>query len=209
MKLLQQHIEAIIFASEHPVSEKEISDCLITTFGWDLNKQNIQQAIVELEQRYEHEMYSFHLVQIGGGYHFMTKADYYSVINTLLEQRSRKRLSTAALETLSIIAYKQPVTKAEMEQIRGVNCDYTVQKLLEKDLISISGRADGPGKPLLYKTSPTFMDYFGINSPKDLPKLRELEQKEENAIGQEQAIEFEEAEQAGSENGQATEEKEI
>lgn len=209
MKLLQQHIEAIIFASEHPVTEKEISDCLTTTFGWELNKQHIQQAIVELEQRYEHEMYSFHLVQLAGGYHFMTKADYYSVINTLLEQRSRKRLSTAALETLSIIAYKQPVTKGEMEQIRGVNCDYTVQKLLEKDLISISGRADGPGKPLLYKTSPTFMDYFGINSAKDLPKLRELEQKEENAIGQEQEIELEEAGQTGSTNEQTTEEKEV
>lgn len=209
MKFLQQHIEAIIFASEHPVTEKEINDCLISTFGWELNKGTIQQAIVELEERYKHEMYSFHLVQIAGGYHFMTKPDYYSVINTLLEQRSRKRLSTAALETLSIVAYKQPVTKGEIEQIRGVSCDYTIQKLLEKDLISIGGRADGPGKPLLYKTSSTFMDYFGINSAKDLPKLRELDQKEDNAIGEEQSIEFEEAAQQGPTNGQAPEEEEV
>jgi segregation and condensation protein B len=92
------------------------------------------------------------------------------------------------METLAIIAYKQPITKTEMESIRGVSCDHTVQKLLEKELITIAGRADGPGKPLLYKTSALFMDYFGINSPKDLPKLKEIE-VEENMIGE--APEFE------------------
>ncbi len=189
MKLLQQHIEAIIFASEHPVTDKELSECLKTTFGWELGREEIQTAIDELAARYSNEVFSFQLRQIAGGYHFMTKPEYYAVINTLLNQKAQKRLSTAALETLSIIAYKQPITKAEMEEIRGVNCDYTVQKLLEKDLITISGRAEGPGKPLLYKTSQTFMDHFGINSAKDLPKLKEIEQKEENAIGQEQEIE--------------------
>lgn len=189
MKLLQQHIEAIIFASEHPVTDKELSECLKTTFGWELSPPEIQEAIDALAARYNDDIFSFQLTQLAGGYHFMTKPEYYSVINTLLNQKAQKRLSTAALETLSIIAYKQPITKGEMEEIRGVNCDYTVQKLLEKDLISISGRADGPGKPLLYKTSQTFMDHFGINSAKDLPKLKEIEQKEENAIGQEQEIE--------------------
>ena len=81
----------------------------------------------------------------------------------------------SALETLAIIAYKQPITKSEIEEIRGVSCDYTVQKLMEKDLVAVAGRADGPGKPLLYKTSTTFMDHFGINSTKDLPKLKEIE----------------------------------
>ena len=188
MKLLQQHIEAIIFASEHPVTEKEIVESLKTTFGWELGTDEIGEAIEKLIERYNDELFSFHLVQIAGGYHFMTKQDYYPVINTLLNQKARKRLSTAALETLSIVAYRQPVTKSEVEEIRGVNCDYTIQKLLEKDLITISGRAEGPGKPLLYNTSQTFMDYFGINSSKDLPKLKEIEQQEENTIGEQQDI---------------------
>src|SRR5690606_16371391 len=98
-----------------------------------------------------------------------------SVINQLQIQRSKKKLSQAALETLSIIAYRQPITKLEIEQIRGVNCDYTVQKLLEKELISISGKLDGPGKPLLYSTSSLFMDYFGINKKEELPQLSDIE----------------------------------
>ena len=86
-----------------------------------------------------------------------------------------KKLSSAALETLAIIAYKQPITKSEIESIRGVNCDYAVQKLLEKDLIIISGRnEDAVGKPLIYATSKSFMDYFGINSASDLPKINEV-----------------------------------
>lgn len=203
MKLLQQHIEAIIFASEHPVTDKEISESLKTTFGWELAKDEIQEAIEHLTARYEDELYSFHLVQLAGGYHFMTKQDYYPVINTLLNQKAKKRLSTAALETLSIVAYRQPITKSEIEEIRGVNCDYTIQKLLEKDLITISGRAEGPGKPLLYKTSQTFMDYFGINSSKDLPKLKEIEKEEENTIGEQQDIEHDDA--PAVENEQPTE----
>lgn len=198
MKLLQQHIEAIIFASEHPVTEQELSECLKTTFGWELSTEEIDAAIQSLAARFSDDAFSFELRHIAGGYHFMTKPDYYPVINTLLNQKSKKKLSTAALETLSIIAYKQPITKGEMEVIRGVNCDYTVQKLLEKDLISIKGRAEGPGKPLLYGTSQSFMDHFGINSAKDLPKLKEIEQKEDNAIGQEQEIESEQANQPES-----------
>lgn len=192
MKLLVQHIEAIIFASEQSVTRKDIEECLKTTFGWELSKAEVDDAIETLVNRYEDELYSFHLVEVAGGYRFMTKPEYYPVINILLNQKAKKRLSTAALETLSIVAYKQPVTKSEIEEIRGVNCDYTVQKLLEKDLITISGRADAPGKPLLYKTSQTFMDHFGINSQKDLPKLKEIEQQEENTIGSEQAIEVDE-----------------
>lgn len=98
-------------------------------------------------------------------------------------QRSKKKLSQAALETLSIIAYKQPITKLDIEQIRGVNCDYTIQRLLEKDLIAISGKAKAIGRPLLYSTSSTFMDYFGINSPAELPQIKDLP-AETDAIGE-------------------------
>ena len=100
----------------------------------------------------------------------------------MLKQQSQKRLSTAQLETLSIIAYKQPISKSEMEQIRGVNCDYSVHKLLEKELIIITGKSTGLGRPLLYGTSQKFMDYFGINDIKDLPQPKDFSQ-ESNEIG--------------------------
>lgn len=163
---------------------KEVHECLLTTFGWEVNKEDIEEAITALKERYDSDEYSFYLTESGGGYVFMTKRDYYPVVATLLNQKANKKLSTAALETLAIIAYKQPITKSEIEEIRGVSCDYTVQKLMEKDLVAVAGRADGPGKPLLYKTSSTFMDHFGINSTKDLPKLKEIETQQENAIGE-------------------------
>jgi segregation and condensation protein B len=102
----------------------------------------------------------------------------------LLNQKQNKKLSSAALETLSIIAYKQPVTKSEIEQIRGVNADYTVHKLLEKELITILGKADTPGRPVLYGVSDYFLDYFGINSTEELPQLKEITPKDENVIGE-------------------------
>jgi segregation and condensation protein B len=100
----------------------------------------------------------------------------------LFNKKNKKRLSTAALETLSIIAYRQPVSKAELEHVRGVSCDYSIQKLLEKELIEITGKSDAPGKPILYGTSKLFMDYFGLKDPKDMPKLKDL-QAIDNAIG--------------------------
>jgi segregation and condensation protein B len=115
------------------------------------------------------------MVESGGGWQFLTKKEYYKTIAQLYGDKFLKKLSVAAIETLSIIAYKQPVTKSEIELIRGVNCDYAVQKLLEKELIVISGRKeDAVGKPLIYATSKSFMDYFGINSANDLPKIKEI-----------------------------------
>lgn len=104
-----------------------------------------------------------------------TKPAYHKTVALINGDKFIKRLSTASLETLSIIAYKQPITKSEIESIRGVNCDYAVQKLLEKDLVVISGRnEDAVGKPLIYATSKSFMDYFGINSADELPKISEV-----------------------------------
>lgn len=181
--MLEQHIEAIIFSSEQPIPIKEIKDALNLTFGWTLNEADIEEALQKLFRKYEDEQFSFELRECGGGFQFMTKKEYAPLITTYLNQKSKKRLSRAALEALSIIAYKQPVTKTEVESIRGVNCDYTIQKLLEKDLIAITGRAESPGKPLLYVTSEYFMDYFGINSPADLPKVKEIEASQDNQIG--------------------------
>ena len=143
-------------------------------FGADVPAEDIQRALALLQEKYSADTFSFEPVKSGGGYQFLTKPAYQASIGILLKQQSKKRLSTSSLETLSIIAYKQPLTKSEIEQIRGVNCDYAVQKLLEKELVEIKGKSEGVGRPLLYGTSAKFMDYFGINSSEELPKIREV-----------------------------------
>lgn len=154
-------------------------------FEADVPVQDIEQAIGRLQRRYEDDNFAIQIVKSGGGYQFLTKAAYQASIGILLKQQSKKRLSASALETLSIIAYKQPVSRTEVEQIRGVNCDYAIQKLLEKELIEIKGKSDSVGRPLLYGTSAKFMDYFGINSLDDLPTLKDF-REEENVIGEPQ-----------------------
>lgn len=172
------HIEALIFASDKALSAEEITELINNALGFIEDRANpdqIQAAIEGIKEKYDTEFYAFELKQSGGGWQFLTKPQYHKTVALLNGDKFLKRLSTAALETLSIIAYKQPITKSEIESIRGVNCDYAVQKLLEKDLIIISGRnEDAVGKPLIYGTSKSFMDYFGINSPSELPKINEI-----------------------------------
>lgn len=182
MNQLNQHIEALIFCSEQSISLDEISASLKLTFDWEPAEAAILRSIEEIKAKYEGEEFSFQLVDISEGYQFMTKKEYHATINALIQHKSKKKLSVPQMETLSIIAYRQPITKSEMEHIRGVSCDYAIQKLLEKDLISISGKSDGPGRPVLYTTSQSFMDYFGIRSVKDLPQLKDLHM-EQNEIG--------------------------
>ncbi|RUA31844.1 MAG: SMC-Scp complex subunit ScpB [Bacteroidetes bacterium] len=184
MDFLLNHIEALIFCATSPLKLQEIQKCLSEMFEADVPKEDIEDALEKILKKYESDEYSFQVEHIGGGYQFMTKPAYQASIGIMLKQQSKKRLSTSALETLSIIAYKQPITKGEMEQIRGVNCDYTVQKLLEKELIEIKGKADAIGRPILYGTSQNFMEYFGINDLKDLPTPKDFSQ-DENQIGKE------------------------
>jgi segregation and condensation protein B len=179
----QNFIEALIFASDKSITEEEIFEVLSELLEEPLKIEEIREHIESICFKYKELDLAIELVQLNNGYQFLTKKDYHLVINQLQVQRSRKKLSQAALETLSIIAYKQPITKLEVEQIRGVNCDYTVQKLLEKELITITGKSDSVGKPLLYGTSSIFMDYFGINSTKDLPQINDFK-SEKNTIGE-------------------------
>jgi segregation and condensation protein B len=176
------HIEALIFASEKPLTNMELVELVNTALGFIEDRATIEQveaAIEGINEKYSAEFYAFELRQSGGGWQFLTKKEYYKTVALLNGDKFLKRLSTAALETLAIIAYKQPITKSEMEAIRGVNCDYAVQKLLEKDLVIISGRKEeAVGQPLLYSTSKSFMDYFGINSPADLPQISEVMMEE-------------------------------
>lgn len=172
------HIEALIFASEKPLTALELLDLVNNALGFIEERATLDQvesAIEGIREKYATEFYPFEIRQSGGGWQFLTKGDYHKTIAQLNGDKFLKRLSAAAMETLAIIAYKQPITKSEIEAIRGVNCDYVIQKLLEKELVVITGRNEElPGKPLIYATSKSFMDYFGINSPDDLPKIKEV-----------------------------------
>lgn len=176
------HIEALIFASDKPLTNEELVELVNNALGFIEDRatpEQVETAMEGIKEKYSAEFYAFELRQSGGGWQFLTKPAYYKTVALLNGDKFLKRLSTAALETLAIIAYKQPITKSEMEAIRGVNCDYAVQKLLEKDLVVISGRREeAVGQPLLYSTSKSFMDYFGINSPADLPQISEVMMEE-------------------------------
>ena len=172
------HIEALIFASDKPLTAMEMTELLNNAFGFmddKLTMDQIQTGIEGIVAKYNSEFYPFEVRESGGGWQFLSKKTFHKTIAQLNGEKFLKRLSTAALETLAIVAYKQPITKGEIESIRGVNSDYSIQKILEKELIIIMGRnEDLPGKPLIYSTSKTFMDYFGINQTTDLPRLREV-----------------------------------
>lgn len=188
MEKLAQHIECLIFSADTPISLKDMIDCLTEAFGLQFNENEVLGAIDSLKERYQADSFSIEPLEIAGGYQFLTKGAYHNTVGVYLKQTMKKRLSRSALETLSIIAYKQPVTKSELERIRGVNCDYAIQKLLEKELVAIQGRSDGPGRPLLYGTSDKFMDYFGLKSLDDLPKPKEFREPS-NQIGEQAPIE--------------------
>ncbi|GAA4748159.1 SMC-Scp complex subunit ScpB [Flavisolibacter ginsenosidimutans] len=172
------HIESLIFASDKPLVSTEITELINNAFGFMEEKIEVEQVDAALEgivEKYNSEFYPFEVRQSGGGWQFLTKKEYHKTVAQLNGEKFLKRLSSAALETLAIIAYKQPVTKGEIESIRGVSSDYAVQKLLEKELVIITGRNEKlPGHPLVYATSKSFMDYFGINTADDLPKIKEV-----------------------------------
>lgn len=172
------HIEVLIFASEKPLTPLEIVELINNAFGFleeRVTLDQVESCIEGIKEKYSSEFYPFEVKESGGGLQFLTKKDYHKTLAQLNGDKFLKRLSSAALESLAIIAYKQPITKGEIERIRGVNSDYSVQKLLEKELIIIAGRNEKmPGHPLVYTTSKTFMDYFGINTTHDLPKIREV-----------------------------------
>lgn len=183
MEFLKQHIEALVFASPQAIPIADIQSVLEENFQTAVPEADILAAIESIREQFQQEDFAFELVEIAGGWQFLTKGAYHNTVAIHLKQTTKKRLSQAALETLALIAYKQPVSKPELEEIRGVNCDYALQKLLEKELVTIAGRSEGPGRPLLYATSEKFMDYLGINSLADLPKPKDFKEVE-NSVGE-------------------------
>ena len=191
-------IEAVIFVADQPITISFVCDVLNQAHGVHgvqeekqeseevadptpepISPKEVEGVIAELIEKYSANSYGFELRKVAGGYQFFSKQAHFPYVKLAGLKHNQKRLSRSAMETLSIIAYRQPITKAEMEFIRGVNCDYAVQKLLDKKLVSIIGRAEAPGRPLIYGTSPFFMKYFGINELSDLPQLKEFGELEE------------------------------
>lgn len=169
------HVEALVFASQQPIVAGELLEHISNVTEEHIDLTRIEQALETIKEKYASAHYPFELKETGGGFQFLTKSSYHQTVMQLNGDKFIKKLSASAMETLSIIAYKQPVTKSEIEFIRGVSADYSIQKLLEKELIVIAGRnEEAVGKPLVYATSKHFMDYLGINNPDQLPKLKEV-----------------------------------
>lgn len=185
-------IEAIIFSSDEPIPESEIIKAIKAIDGdeTEISQEDVQKAVDELNSFYAANNSAVNIVKIANGFLHATKPEYAKYVGYLSSEKSKKRLSQAALETLSIVAYKQPITKPELESIRGVNSDYMLTALLEKQLITIAGRAETIGRPLLYKTTDEFLKYFGLLNLSDLPKPREIEDimQDEDFIEQKKRI---------------------
>lgn len=185
-------VEALIFAADDPISSNEIISAIKAIDGNDISisEEEIEKTVDELNEKYSQNGSAFTILKIAHGYIYATKPDHAKYVGFLSTEKSKRRLSQAALETLAIIAYKQPLTKPELESIRGVNSDYTINTLLEKNLITIQGRADTVGRPLLYVTTDEFLKYFGLRNISDLPKPREIEEimKDEDFLEQKRRI---------------------
>ena len=170
---LKAIVESIVFASEEEITSKQIKD-IVDTSGLRITVSEIEETVKVLNEEYKTEGRAFEIMYIAGGFSFATRKDFSRFVGKLYEEKQKKKLSQSAIETLSIIAYKQPITRNEIEFVRGVNVDYIVNSLLERDLITIHGRADSPGRPILYGTTKTFLKVLGLNSLEDLPKLKEI-----------------------------------
>ncbi len=163
-------IEALIFASDFPLSEKKIAEIV-----GDLNENDAGGIIKEIQQEFKELDRGFLLEKVAGGYEFITRKEYSGIINRLMAGRRKNRLSRAALETLALIAYNQPITRVDIDKVRGVDSGGPLRTLLERKLISIAGREKAPGRPLIYKTTDDFLRYLGLDSIDELPKTEEIE----------------------------------
>lgn len=171
-------IESLIFSSDEPIASTDIIKAIQGIDGEEINisVDEIEQTIDQLNEKYVEQNTSFKIIKIANGFLFATMPENAKYIGYLSSEKSKRRMSQAALESLAIIAYKQPITKPELESIRGVNSDYIIATLLEKNLIAIKGRTETIGRPLLYATTDQFLVYFGLNKLSDLPKPREIEE---------------------------------
>lgn len=166
---LKAILEVLIFMSQDPLTLDKIKEVL-----GEVPEEEINSALESLKQDYSATEHGIQIIQTGGGYLFTTKPEHDQWVRRFLQVEKKTKLSSAALETLSIIAYHQPITQAEIAAIRGVDSTYSVKTLLQKKLIKIVGRKKAPGNPLVYRTTEKFLQYFGLNSLDELPKEEEI-----------------------------------
>jgi segregation and condensation protein B len=177
---LKEILEALFFASDEPLTLRQVNEILGDLDENDrprrISEESILKAIEELNRELEETNRAFRIVKVAGGYQFATLPRFAHWLGKMVRERSKRKLSQSALESLAVIAYKQPVTKPEIEAIRGVNADYVLHSLLERNLVTIVGRAATPGRPLLYGTTREFLKHFGLNDLSELPKPREIDE---------------------------------
>jgi segregation and condensation protein B len=173
-------IEALLFATEEPLSARQLADIVFGGDSATVSRRAAEESVLgmveELNAEFETSRRAFRIVHVAGGYQFATRPEYGSWLGKMLREKTRRKLSVSALESLAVIAYRQPVTKPEIEAIRGVNIDYVLRTLLERNLVAIVGRAASPGRPLLYGTTQEFLKRFGLNDLSELPKPREIDE---------------------------------
>lgn len=162
---IQYAIEGILFAAGEPVKSAKLAAVLEVTV------EEVEEAAKLLSHEYETSLRGVKLIEIDGGYQICSRPEYYVYIQEILGEQRRQALSNAAMEALAIIAYKQPITRGQVEYIRGVNSDGAINRLVERNLIEEAGRLDAPGRPILYKTSQNFLRCFGLKNPGDLPEI--------------------------------------
>ncbi len=204
---LKQVVEAMLFASDEPVSLQtlkvvfeDVNRDAVDGVKLEASNDDFRAVVAALNTEYAESGRSYRIKELAGGYVFATQKEYATWVGKLFKEKARRKLSQTAVESLAIIAYKQPITKSEVEFIRGVNCDYIMKTLLEKSLVTIVGRAHSPGRPLLYGTTPEFLKHFGLNEVADLPKPREIEELigetelevEKRMLADQQDVEFKE-----------------
>lgn len=169
---LLQSVEALVFASEEPVTPQAICQII----GGEISHAELESAIEALNREYEATGRTFRIHYLAGGYRFLSDPEYGDLVRQLLAPVIQRRLSRSMLEVLSVVAWHQPVTKGDIQQIRGVSPDYAIDRLMSRGLVEVRGRADSPGRPLQYGTTVGFLDLFHLPSLKDLPKLREIKE---------------------------------
>ncbi len=183
MDNLKYAIEGILFAAGEPVKASKLAVVLETDVS------EVKDAVNELKAEYDRDSRGFNIIDILEGYQICSRPEYYTYIQEILGEQRTQPLSNAAMEALAIIAYKQPITKSQIEHIRGVNSDGCVNRLYERGLIEEKGRLDAPGRPILYVTTENFLRCFGLKNPKDLPPLDLSRLNLENAQGLQLEIE--------------------
>lgn len=180
--LIKPIIQAILFSSPLPLQEDEIYTALQKD-NPEFTDEMILIALKELQYEFQEDKFGIEIQHTGMGYSFVSKTKFYPYVLNYIETIQKRRLSKAALETLSIIAFQPDCTKLDIEMIRGVSADYAIDKLLDRELVEITGRRDTPGQPTTYRTTSKFLDYFGIHSLEDLPKMTPIPASE-NELGE-------------------------